>query len=139
MLDEILATVESIGVERTIQAIQDAKSNILQMQDLNIAFIIDSVSKVTSVTKDRILNSGDRNDDKKMAVAICVYFIKTELRYPLSIIKQIFHKDESQLYRYNNIVENRPEKPKTDLDRKLEKYFKEVNILLIEKKIKDGK
>ena len=39
IFDELLSTVEVIGIERTIKSLQDAKSTSLVLEDLNIEFI----------------------------------------------------------------------------------------------------
>ena len=78
VFDELLTTIEIIGLDKTIQTLKDVKANSLILNDMNIDFIITSVSSITNVQKDRILNGADRNDDRKIAISLCVYFIKTE-------------------------------------------------------------
>jgi hypothetical protein len=78
VFDELLTTIEIIGLDKTIQTLKDVKANSLILNDMNIDFIITSVSNITNVQKDRILNGADRNDDRKIAISLCVYFIKTE-------------------------------------------------------------
>ena len=138
ILDELITTVEVIGVERTIKTLQDAKSNSLILEDLNIEFILKTVTQVTGVSKERILNGNDRNDERKTAIALCVYFIKKEFFYSYGDMAKIFNKDESSLSRYNSILENRPDKPKTDFDKNVENYYKKINLLITEKKLKNA-
>lgn len=138
LLDELITTVEVIGIERTVKTLQDAKSNSLLLNDLNIDFILTSVSDITSVPKDRILHGNDRNDERKIAVAICVYFIKNEFLYSFSDIKKILNKHESALSRYNTLVESVPSKPKTDFDKKLDSAVKKMKLLITEKKLRNG-
>ncbi len=133
--DEVFSAVETIGVERTIKALQEAKSNSLILNDLNIEFILASVSEIMCIPKDRILHGRERTDDRKIALALCVYFIKTEFNYSLSEIKKIFNKDESALSRYHSLVENIPEKPKTDFDKKLDGGAKRIKLLIVENKL----
>ena len=109
------------------------------MNDMNIDFIITSVSSITNVQKDRILNGADRNDDRKIAISLCVYFIKTEFSYTYSEIKNIFNKGESALSRYNTLIEKSPKNPKTQLDKKISEYIKKINLLIQQKKLTNGK
>lgn len=138
IFDELMTTVEVIGIERTIKTLQDAKSNSLILEDLNIEFILNSVTQVTGVSKERILNGNDRNDERKIATALCVYFIKKEFFYSYGDMSKIFNKDESSLSRYNSLIENIPEKPKTELDKNISNYSKKINLLITEKKLKNG-
>jgi hypothetical protein len=136
ILDELLSAVEVIGVSETIKKLREAKSNSLLLSDLNIDFILTSVSELTGVTKDRILNGSDRNDERKLALALSVYFIKNEFYYSYAEIKKIFNKDESALSRYNALIERNPTTPKTELEKKISELFKKINLLIIEKKLK---
>jgi hypothetical protein len=139
IFDELLTTVEIIGVDATIQTLKDAKSNSLILNDINIDFIITSVSSITNVSKERIINGVDRNDERKIAISLCVFFIKNEFSYTYSEIKNIFNKGESALSRYNTLVENNPKVPKSQFEKKLNDYIKKINILITEKKLNNGK
>lgn len=138
IFDELITTLEVIGIDRTIKTLQDAKANSLILEDLNIEFILNCVKQVTSVSKERILNGNDRNDERKIAIALCVYFIKKEFFYSYGDMSKIFNKDESSLSRYNSIIENKPEKPKTEFDKNIESYYRKINLLITEKKLKNG-
>jgi len=138
IFDELMTTVEVIGIDRTIKTLQEAKANSLILEDLNIEFILSCVNQVTGVSKDRILNGNDRNDERKIAIALCVYFIRKEFFYSYGDMSKIFNKDESSLSRYNSLIENRAEKPKTEFDKNIENYYKKINLLITEKKLKNG-
>lgn len=138
IFDELMTTVEVIGIDRTIKTLQDAKANSLILEDLNIEFILKSVTQVTSVSKERILNGSDRNDERKIAIALCVYFIKKEFFYSYGDMSKIFNKDESSLSRYNSIIENKTDKPKTEFDKNIDTYYKKIKLLITEKKLKNG-
>jgi len=138
IFDELMTTVEVIGIDRTIKTLQEAKANSLILEDLNIEFILSCVNQVTEVSKDRILNGNDRNDERKIAIALCVYFIRKEFFYSYGDMSKIFNKDESSLSRYNTLIENRTDKPKTDFDKNIENYYKKINLLITEKKLKNG-
>ena len=138
ILDELFATVEVIGLEKTIKSLQDAKTNSLILKDVDIDFFINIISDITGVRRERLLNGNDRNDERKVSTALCIYFLKKELYYSYSDLKKIFQKDEAALYRYFSLVENRPKKPKTTFDKLLDESYKKANLLITEKKIKNG-
>ena len=139
IFDELLTTVEVIGIESTIKALQEAKSKSLILQDLDIDFILNSVSIITSVPKDRILNGNDRNDDRKIAIAVCVFFIKNEYSYSYNELSRLFNnKTVSTLSRYNTLADSVPKKPKTEFDKRLDNTIKKMNLLITEKKLKNG-
>jgi hypothetical protein len=136
MFDELIVTVEYIGIEKTIKSLQEARSKILIISDVNVENIINSVVEITGVQKDRILHGTDRSDERKMAISLCVFYIKNEFYYSYSDLKKIFNKDESALCRYNQSIENIPKNPKTDFDKKLSEYCKKLELLITKQKLK---
>jgi len=141
MLDDIISSVEVINekVESTLKMLKEARiySNIEDYVD----FILDSVSKVCSIDKKRIISGTDRTDDRKIAVSLCVYFIKNECNYSFSYIKNIFNKDFSVLSRYNAMIGKLPKNPKSEFDKKLSSHYKKVNEIILERKnkLRNGK
>jgi len=136
IFDELLITVETIGVDKSIKALQEARSKLLILENSSIDSIITYISQVTGVLKERILHGTDRNDERKMAIALCVYFIKNQYDYSYSDLRKILCKDESALYRYHKMVENIPEVPKTDFDKILKENFKKIELYIITEKMK---
>jgi hypothetical protein len=140
IFDELLTTVESIGIEKTIKTLKDAKLNALTLEDSGVDYVITLVSQITNISKDKILHGNERNDEKKIAIALSVYFVKQETHYSFSQLKKIFNKDEASLYRYNQMIENlKISKKKTDFEKKIDSYFVNIKLLLTEKKIKNAK
>lgn len=136
MFDELIITVECIGVDNTIKTLQEARSKKLILSDLSIDNIIQFVVEVTSVSKERILRGSDRSDERKMATALSVFYIKKESGYSYSDLKKIFNKDESALFRYNQMIDGLPKQPKTDFDKRLQELCKKVELLITREKIK---
>jgi len=136
IFDELIVTVVRIGVDKTIKTLQDARSNILILSDINVDNIINAVTEITGVQKERILHGTDRSDERKMAISLCIFFIKNEFGYSYSDLKKIFNKDEAALYRYYQTIDNLSEKPKTDFDKKLTEYSKKLELLITREKLK---
>lgn len=137
MLEELFETVEVIGVEKTLKSLQEARSS-LNNQRVDIEFILDMVSQLTEVSKERILYSHDKSDERKLAMAVSVYVMRSEFNYSFQQLKKIFNRDKSALCRYNDMAENLPKEPKTDFDKKLDKIVKKMKLLLTEKKLQHG-
>jgi hypothetical protein len=134
VFDELLTTLEMIGVENTIKTLKEAKK---KNAFTNIDFVVNTVSDVTNVDRDRILYGTDRSDERKMALSLAIYFVKIEFSYGYSDLKKIFNnKDRAALSRYYNMVSNLPATPKSDIDKKLKAYHKKISFFINEKKIK---
>jgi hypothetical protein len=138
IFDELLTTVEIIGLDKTIKTLQDAKAQSLISKDLSIDFIINIVCDVLNFRKDRLMVGNERTDEKKIAMSLAVYFLKDTLLFSYADMKKIFNKDESALYRYYQMVEQRPKKPKTEFDKNLELNYKKINLIITEKKLKNA-
>jgi hypothetical protein len=137
IFDELLYTVESIGVEKTIKRLKEARTQKLISEDVNIDFILSAVVEVTGITKDRVLHGKDRSDERKGALALFVYFLKKEFNfYSYADLKKVLDKDESALYRYYNLIHTLPAKPKSEFDTILSDYVKRIELLITEKKYK---
>lgn len=135
ILDELFSTIEVVGVEKTIKSLRDAKDSILVVEDVDINFILNTVSELTGISKERILYGKDRSDERKIAVSLSVYFVKNHFLYSYPEIKKIFNKDASVLSRYNSYVENKPKVPKTEFDKKIDELSKKINFLLNQRKL----
>lgn len=138
IFDELITTVELIGVDKTIKTLKKAKADVLILSDLNIDFVVTSVSEVTGLSKERILNGTDRSDERKIAIALCVFVIRNEFAYTYSQIQGIFNIGISALSRYCTLVEKAPKTPKTEFDKRLTDLLKQINILITEKKVNNA-
>jgi hypothetical protein len=137
IFDELLYTVESIGVENTIKRLKEARTQKLITEDVNIDFILSAVIEVTGVSKERIIQGKDRTDERKGAIGLFVYFLKKEFNfYSYADLRKILDKDESALYRYYKMIHTLPTKPKNDFDTTLREYVKRIELLITEKKYK---
>ena len=137
LFEELLSCIEVIGVEDTIKTLQDVKSRSLIKSDLTIDFIINIVADVTSLSRDRIINGKDKNDERKMALALCVHFLKNEFNYSYKDLSPLLKKDTSALSKYNSYVKKLPSESKTNFDKKLESYIKKIKLKIAEKKLND--
>lgn len=128
VFDELLTTLEVIGVENTIKTLREAKTKNSIYS--NVDFIINTVSEVTGVDRERILHGIDRNDERKIALSLAIFYIKKEYSYGYSELKKIFNRDRAALSRYHSLVENLPATPKSDIDKKLKNYTKKINFFI---------
>ena len=128
VFDELFVTLESLGVEKTIQSLKDARVSHTINDDFRCAIILKAVSEITEVSIDRIAHGTDRNDNRKIAVALAV-FIMREYGYSYPEIRQVIPKDESALHRYKCMVKI-VAKPKSEFDKKLNEYYKKIQPLV---------
>jgi len=131
VMGELFKTIECITVDGTLTALRNAQKSSLILNDAKVEFILKCVSNVTSVRREVILNGTDRNDDRKIAICLSMYFIKTYTSLKLNEdLKKVFGKDVSLISRNLKIVKEIPAKPKTDFDKTMASHFKEIEKLI---------
>ena len=130
--DELLQTVSIVGIDKTIKALKEAQNISSEPVD----FIIESVAEIVGIEKERILSGSSRTDERKIALAICIYFLRNKLTYSYLELKSIFNKDESALFRYNAMIEKIEKletKPTNEFEKKLLDCFNQMKTKFSEK------
>ena len=134
IFDELFNTIGAIGVDNTLNYLKEAKLKFNEEND--IEYIINTISSVTSVKKERILYGVDRNDDRKIAISLCVFFLKKEYNYSFNDLEKILKKDKSTVCKYFSLVENATNTSKSDLEKKISEHKKKINEIIKERNIK---
>lgn len=139
LMGELFKTVECITIDGTMKALQNAQKSSLILNDADVEFVLKCVSNITLVRRDTILNGNERTDDRKIALCLSMYFVKTYTSVQsFEGLKKVFKKDISLIHKNIKLVKEMPVKPKTDFDKKMDIHFKTIEKLIKEKKINDG-
>jgi chromosomal replication initiation ATPase DnaA len=134
--DQLLQTVAVVGIDNTIKVLKKAQNHNTS-KSKEVDFVIESVAEIVGIEKERILNGNSRTDERKIALAVCIYFLKNKMSYSFDELNIIFNKDESVLSRYNSMIDKMSDKPSNDFDRKLSECFSRMSIKFSEKIIKN--
>ncbi len=136
VINEVFRNVDIMGIEDTVKVLRKARSEFLTLQDRGIEGILKVIIEYTGVTLERLIHGTDKTDERKIAIALSVYFIKTDLGYPYADIKKIMKKDEAALSRYFGLIKSlNPNNLRGDFDKTLYKSYQELNILFTEQKL----
>ena len=136
IIDELFKTVEIFGVDKTISILKESQKTKDILQEMDVDYILEAVSQVSKVDKQRILFGNDRTDERKMALCLSIYFVRENFDYSYSDLSKIFNKDSSAISRYYVSVQNIVKAPKTEFEKKLEDYRKKINYLINERNLK---
>jgi len=138
LMSEIFTCVASLGVDGTMDALNEGKKIIeskrhLENFDDKVALVLSKVSELTNQPLHIIINGTEKTDERKTAIALSVYFIKeiTDLSY--REIKLILNKDESTLSRYFFFAVEiiKKSKHKTEFDKIFIEKYNEIQLALI--------
>ena len=137
LLQEILESVESIGIDNTTKILQNAKIQNIVIDDVNIESVLNIISIKCEVDVDRILNGKDKTDERKIATALCVYHFVENLHLSYADIKKVLNKDKAALSRLYSLVKGIDFKsPRGEFNKKIVSLVNEINLEILDKKIK---
>jgi chromosomal replication initiation ATPase DnaA len=136
IINELFKTIELFGVDKTLSILKDSQKSNNDFSELDIDYILDAVSEISNVDKQRILFGNDRTDERKIALCLSIYFVRENFDYSYSDMGKIFNKDSSAINRYYTSVKNVVKLPKTEFEKKIEEYRKKINYLINERNLK---
>ena len=130
VFSELLKTVELLKIDGTIKCLQDARLSVIKSANVESDFFINKVSEITGTPVDVIMNGRDKTDERKIALSLCVFYIKEAYSCSLSDLSKVFNKDKAALSRYyNNAASVNIKRPKGDFNEKMAKYMTSLNLI----------
>lgn len=96
VLTELQLTIKDIGIEATVQKLQQARISV--SPDHYIQFVLLSVSVCLKVPVEDITGAKFRGDDKlKYSRAFTIHYLRNEFNIPWRLITRLFDRQRSQL------------------------------------------
>lgn len=133
-VEEFTQTMKMVGIEKTIAALQNARS-VNKDKDLHIAFIIKMVCTHCNVLFDDVVNYTGYGDDMLYPKAFMIFYLDKEFEVSWADLRILFKRDQSSLFKSAKRVKNLDEKlpphkrwclAKTDFDLAIKKYKKQT-------------
>jgi hypothetical protein len=99
LIQELLKSVEVLGVDATTNALKVARSNSLTLQDKRVEFVLNMVSSNYSILIEEIINSHSKSTRRMLALKFCIYYLYEVFDISFGDLKLIFKRDKSLLSR----------------------------------------
>jgi hypothetical protein len=99
LIQELLKSVEVLGVDATTNALKVARSNTLTLQDKRVEFVLKMVSTQYSQTIEDIINSHNKSYKRMLALKFSIYYLYEVFDFSFGDLKMIFKRDKSLLSR----------------------------------------
>jgi hypothetical protein len=99
LIQELLKSVEVLGVDATTNALKVARSNSLTLQDKRVEFVLNMVSSNYSILIEEIINSHSKSTRRMLALKFCIYYLYEVFEISFGDLKLIFKRDKSLLSR----------------------------------------
>ena len=99
LIQELLKSVEVLGVDATTNALKMARSNTLTLQDKRVEFVLKMCSNQFSQTIEDIINSHNKSYKRMLALKFSIYYLYEVFDISFGDLKMIFKRDKSLLSR----------------------------------------
>ncbi|NBO23542.1 hypothetical protein EBU94_09440 [bacterium] len=99
LIQELLKSVEVLGVDATTNALKVARSNTLTLQDKRVEFVLKMVSTQYGQTIEDIINSHNKSYKRMLALKFSIYYLYEVFEFSFGDLKMIFKRDKSLLSR----------------------------------------
>lgn len=99
LIQELLKSVEVLGVDATTNALKMARSNTLTLQDKRVEFVLKMVANQYNQTIEDIINSHNKSYKRMLALKFSVYYLYEVFDISFGDLKMIFKRDKSLLSR----------------------------------------
>jgi len=131
LFQELLSTIETIGVDETTKALSIARKETLSLQDKRIDYLVKIVCESFNVSPDDVFTSKERNTNRLFAYKFIVYYLYEAFDFSYPEISLITHKDVAWVFRCHKEIA----KISTDKKNSLQKKFIKFELLINEFKI----
>ena len=99
LIQELLKSVEVLGVDATTNVLKIARSNTLTLQDKRVEFVLKMVSSHYLQSIEDIINSHNKSYKRMMALKFSIYYLYEVFDFSFSDLKMFFKRDKSLLSR----------------------------------------
>jgi chromosomal replication initiation ATPase DnaA len=99
LIQELLKSVEVLGVDATTNALKVARGNTLTLQDKRVEFVLKMVSEHYTQSIEDIINSHNKSNKRVLALKFSIYFLYEVFDFSFGDLKMLFKRDKSLLSR----------------------------------------
>jgi hypothetical protein len=99
LIQELLKSVEVLGVDATTNVLKIARSNTLTLQDKRVEFVLKMVSSHYLQSIEDIINSHNKSYKRMLALKFSIYYLYEVFDFSFTDLKMFFKRDKSLLSR----------------------------------------
>jgi hypothetical protein len=99
LIQELLKSVEVLGVDATTNALKMARNTSLTLQDKRVEFVLNMVSDSYVLPIEEIINSHSKSTRRMIALKFAIYYLYEVFDISFGDLKMVFKRDKSLLSR----------------------------------------
>ena len=99
LIQELLKSVEVLGVDATTNALKIARSNTLTLQDKRVEFVLRAVTDYYMQSIEDMINSHSKSRKRILALKFSIYYLYDAFDFSFTDLSMFFKRDKSYLSR----------------------------------------
>ena len=99
LIQELLKSVEVLGVDATTSVLKVARTNTLTLQDKRVEFVLKMVSSHYMQPIEEIINSHNKSVKRMLALKFSIFYLYEAFEFTFTELKMLFKRDKSLLSR----------------------------------------
>lgn len=99
LLEELLKSVEALGVDGTTNALKIARSKSITLEDKRVEFVLNMVSAHYNIPIEEIINTHTKSTKRMLALKFSIYYLYDVFDISFGDLKQVFKRHKSLLSR----------------------------------------
>lgn len=99
LIEELLKSVETLGVEGTTNALKTARSKSITLEDKRVEFVLNMVSNHYNLPIEEIINSHTKSTKRMLALKFAIYYLYDVFDISFGDLKLVFKRHKSLLSR----------------------------------------
>jgi hypothetical protein len=99
LIQELLKSVEALGIDGTTNVLKVARNNSLTLQDKRVEFVLQIISQNYVISIEDIINSHSKSTRRMLALKFSIYYLYEVFNISFGDLKLIFKRDKSLLSR----------------------------------------
>jgi hypothetical protein len=101
VLNQLLRTVEAIGIERTFDILKIAELGDIEFNNVHARFVITTVSNAFGIAVHEIVYGTGRKNERKYAIGFCAYYLHVHYDFNMQTdVSHFLNKDVTLCYKY---------------------------------------
>lgn len=105
LIDQLFRTVETIGIERTDQILQEAQFKGIVYTNKDVEFVVKTIAKGFQIPEHEIYFGIGRKNDRKWAIGFCVHYLTVVFEYETDDVADFINKEFSLCHKYSKLVD----------------------------------
>ena len=100
LIEQLLRTVESLGIDETAKLLASAESSSLSLADKRVEFVLKMISVEFRIPIEEMINSYSKSTKRKFSIMFGVYYLHGSFQISFGDLEKIYKRNKGLLCRY---------------------------------------